>query len=304
MQHVWQKHITSILAIPLVLGVTLGALAMAPASVSAAQRGASSARLASYVKSDTVAVTTTTFLREDPPATSPTVAATFEVNVAAKGTGPAPTGTVSFTWTTTNGNGAKSGPVGSGSATLNGNDNATISGFLPSGGKNGSMVITASYSGDSSNAASTGQVEYFVESDCYQGAWPAVVNGFPNVVAGDPTGYYIGQSNGWFTLLVVNPANSKTTFTGQISTDGLFLDLSGIKNEKHDKVVLRGPGGIHYILNDNGYLDGFTFFAGCGSAISFNKLLIDGVAASTSQVWLGSSDTVATEMPLSFRRTD
>jgi hypothetical protein len=83
---------------------------------------------------------------------------------------------------------------------VNGNSQATMVGTVPSGGPNGAITITAVYSGDPFNATSTAQITYYVLASCSEGQWPAATNGYPGVVAGSPTGYYIGQSNGWFTV--------------------------------------------------------------------------------------------------------
>jgi hypothetical protein len=253
------------------------------------------------VNVDDPAKTVTTFLTENPPAASPTTDVTFVVSVAPKGSGPAPTGTVSFTWTKTNGGGATSGPVGSGSAPVDGNSQATIVGTLPAGGPNGAMTITAVYSGDPFNASSTAQITYYVLASCSEGQWPAATNGYPNVVAGSPTGYYIGQSNGWFTVTAVNPSTTSTNFIGSIKTNGLILDLSSTKNELGDKVTLRGSTKIRFEFHDNGYLDGISFYAGCGFQITFD-LNISGSPAAKNQIFLGNPTTHAKANPLVFTR--
>ena len=292
MHRIMRRYVVPTFIVPLVvLGATLSALAVAPASVSLAS-----------VRPLT-ATTVTTFLREDPPATSTSSPATFEVSVAPKGGGPTPTGTVGFTWTrTSGGGGSHSGPVGSGSATLNGNGDATITGYLPAGSTDGSITINAAYNGDSLNAPSTAQTVYFVEADCYQGQWPAETDGLPTVTAGSPTGYYIGQSNGWWAVYATSPSTTLTKFTGSVKTNGLILDVSSIKNEPTDIVALRGDNKIHYGLHDHGFLEGFEFYAGCGSNITFT-LAIAGSPALKTQIHLGSQGSFhATSNPTEFFR--
>lgn len=281
-----------------VLGVSLSALALAPGS----------AALASSVKPNLL-VANVKFISENPPATSPTAAATFIVNVAPKTSGAAPTGTVSFTWTkTSGGGGTTSGPVGSGTATLSpassgpGSD-ATITGYLPAGSTDGSLTMTAVYSGDSTYGSNTGQAPYWVEADCYTSAWPSDTAGLPDVIAGAPTGFYIGQSQGEFILYATSPVND-THFTGSVVTngDGVLLNVSPIKTEGNDIVALRGDYKIHFGLHDHGYLEGFSFYAGCGQALTFN-LQINGVNAKVHQIHLGTDGTsYATANPESLYR--
>jgi len=224
--------------------------------------------------------------------------------VTAKGSGPAPTGTVSFTWTKTGGDGSHSGPVGSGTANLNGNDDATITGYLPAGTTDGSLTITAVYSGDTSNSSSTGQTPYWVEADCYQSQWPADTDGLPSVVAGAPTGYYIGQSNGWYSVYVTSPSTTLAThFTGNVVTNGLILDVSPLKNELKDKIALRGAGKVIFSMHSEGYLDGFSFYAGCGSSLSFDLKIAKSPALKT-QIHLGAQGTThASSNPVEFTRS-
>jgi hypothetical protein len=292
MRHMLRKYVVPTFIVPfLLMGVTLSALAMAPAASS----------LASLARPDDGAVTTTTFLGENPPAASPTTEVTFTVGVTASGGGPAPTGTVSFTWTKTNGGGATSGPVGTGSATLDGNSQAQITGTLPAGGQNGSITITAVYSGDAFNNTSTAQIIYWVLANCSEGQWPHATNGYPDVVAGSPTGYYIGQSNGWFTVTAVNPSATSVNFIGSIKTNGLLLDVSSTKNELGDKVTLRGSTKIRFTFHDNGYLDGISFYAGCGFQVTFD-LNISGAPAPKNQIFLGNPTTHAKANPLQLIR--
>jgi hypothetical protein len=132
---------------------------------------------------------------------------------------------------------------------------------------------------------------YFVTSTCPATAWPAASAGFPNVTAGGPEGYYVGQSNGWFTLYVTHSTGSKVIFSGSVAaTDGLVLDLSSVKDEGDDSVTLVGSNKLEFSMANGGDLDGFTFYAGCGSAITF-QLSVAGTAAPPSEIFLGATGT-------------
>jgi hypothetical protein len=255
------------------------------------------------------AKTTTAIISESPPSASPQTPVTFVASVTAKGTGPAPTGTVTFSWYRTGSGSPHSGTLGSGTLSLVSGEESqgqytTTPGQLPKGIVDGAIQITATYSGDPFNKVSSAEKIYYVETTCYEGQWPAVSNGYPTVLSqGTPEGYYIGQSNGWYTLYVAaNPAAGTTKFTGSIRTNGLILYLSPTKDKKNDHFTVSGPNLLNYTITDVGHLDGFTFFAGCGSSIEFN-LKINGALAAKKLIFLGNPTSNATTNPIVFKRT-
>jgi hypothetical protein len=258
-----------------------------------------------------IAGTNTAIIQESPPAASPSVPVTFVAQVTQKGHGAAPTGSVTFTWYRTggkNGGGPLTGTMGLAPLTVasNGDYEAsymTKNGDLEAGVVDGSIKITATYSGDTHNASSAGEVIYFVLATCYEGQWPSVSSGIPNVTStGTPEGYYVGQSNGWFTVYVSAGTGGPVTFTGYIKTNGLILDLSATKDKLIDDFSLKGQHVLQYSINDKAHLDGFTFYAGCGSQISFN-LKINGAEAPKNLIFLGQPTSNATTNPVVFRRT-
>ncbi len=241
--------------------------------------------------------TRTSIIETDPPATGPGDKVTFvaEVKPQGGGGGPTPTGTVTFTYYTVgeaNG-GPQTGTLGT--APLSGGQSTltTASGALPAGGPdNGSIIINATYNGDTSNAASNGLIEYFVFPGCTLGPWPSSTNGYPSIVAGGPEGYYIGQSNGWYTLYVTQPTTNIVTFSGSVATNGLLLYLSSTKLEGKDFVTLHGSNNVTFKLFNHGDLDGFTFYAGCGSQLSFTlNIGKPPVPAKRGQIFIGANNT-------------
>jgi hypothetical protein len=176
----------------------------------------------------------------------------------------------------------------------------TKNGDLEAGVVDGSVKITATYTGD--YASSAAAKIYYVQATCDEGQWPAVSNGIPNVTStGTPEGYYIGQSNGWFTVYVSNQPPT-VTFQGFIKTNGLILYLSPTKDKKADHFTVKGPNIVQYSIKDKGHLDGFTFYAGCGSQISFN-LKINNAPAPLNMIFLGNPTSNATANPVVFKRT-
>lgn len=239
-----------------------------------------------------------------PPAGSPSTKVTFSVEVTANNSGgPAPTGTVTFSWMKTNGAPrVQTGTIGTVPLT---NGSATITSTLPLGGQGGQLNITATYSGDAVNNTSYAQTIYYVIDGCHTGSWGPEVHGQTVPVADtSPEGYYIGDSNGFFTVYVVNNPNKKTKFTGSVSTDGPLIDIAALKSEGQDWYTLRDTktsSEIGFKMTDNGYVTGFTFFPACGHSLDF-ELQINGKNAKASQIFLGSSDQNPSDVPMTAER--
>jgi hypothetical protein len=121
------------------------------------------------------------------------------------------------------------------------------------------------------------------------------------VTAKSPEGYYVGQSHGWFTLYVTQPGASTVDFTGTIKSTGLILDLSSTKDEGQDYVKLQGSSTLKFRLVNHGDLDGFTFYAGCGSMITF-RLSVAGLTAPSNEIFLGAASGHPAENPVVLTR--
>jgi Bacterial Ig domain len=240
------------------------------------------------------AKTTTTFTDAGtPPAADTTTDVTFSVQVTAAGGGPTPTGNVTFTWTKTNGGpNTTTGTIGV--SPLDSNGDATISGTFPGGGgQGGYLTVTATYSGDPFNKSSFADTVYYVIKGCYTGAFPADTNGQTVPLAKTSTqGYYIGQSNGFFTLFVVNPTGKETKFVGSVTTNGPLIDFAPLKAEHYDTFEVRigkTYSKLDFNIKDFGFVTGFTFFPACGTYVSFS-LDINGSPAKKSKIFLGVND--------------
>jgi hypothetical protein len=249
--------------------------------------------------------TRTEIVSVNPPAAqNSSTAVTIIASVTGKGAGPAPTGSITFAYYTVGQ--ANGGPTSGvlGSSSLNGGEATytTSAGHLPLGGPvNGSITLTATYRGDHFNKASRASIIYYVTGSCPATSWSSASAGFPYVTARGPEGFYIGQSNGWFTLYVTQPGPQTVDFTGTIESTGLILDLSSTKDEVPDYVELQGSSILNFGLVDHSDLDGFTFFAGCGSTITFN-LSIGGVTAPSSEIFLGAAGGHPAQNPFVLTR--
>jgi hypothetical protein len=244
------------------------------------------------------AATTTTIIQVTPPAASLTTPVTISTQVApSSGSGPIPTGSVTFTYYTTGleRGGPFTGTLGTGA--LNGNGVAKITttpGELPAGGPlNGSITLKVTYNGSGTYAASTGLITYYVVPGCFEGQWGKRSNGYPDIVAQGPTGYYIGQSNGWYTVYVTQNISKAMMFTGEVSTNGILMDINSTKNSgKGGYLKLVGHLGnqrLIWKMNNKSDIDGFSFFAGCGSEVKFTLNINNPAApATTSQMFVGN----------------
>jgi hypothetical protein len=251
----------------------------------------------------------------NPPASTPSMPVTYTATVSDPTDTAVPTGTVDFKWKTTGPGGQvtydlgttvlqPSGPASSvATVTITpGAPPVTVNGGNPLPG--GVITITGIYSGDVNFAANTSATNDLIRGTCDTGPWPSQVNGYPQSMAGFAEGYYIGEVGGWWSIYTSHPEDGTTVkFTGTVTTDsaGEFLDVTPTKNETGDKVNLNGQSTITFKFLNHESLDGFTFFAGCASKVTFT-LDATGVAVPKTDVYLGNPTTHPTGA-VKFKRT-
>lgn len=246
--------------------------------------------------------TKTAIISENPPASDPGTSVTFTAEVTPGGAGPALTGSVSFSYLCSgSGCSSRSGTLGSSPIGSNDQASVTTSGQLPVGVD----TITATYSGDSNYSGSSGSVIYTVDATCNENPWPSETNGYPAVEASGPTGFYIGQSNGWWTVYTetdTNRGKGGTKFTGTVTTKSArFLDVSALKNESTDSVKLIGNNKIVFKFATHLSLDSFTFYVGCGNDVTFH-LSISKIKAPPSEIFVGNPTTNPASNPVTYNR--
>lgn len=247
--------------------------------------------------------TTNIGLAANPPASSPGDAVTYTATVSDPAEATTPTGSVTFTYQVT-GTGAGHTVYVLGTSALQGLQTGTAVASItltpdappPSvnGGAplpNGAVIISAAYGGDATFAAATGDTTDFIQAGCKTGAWPQQTEGYPAVFSYYPEGYYIGQVNGWWSIYATHPADGKVVvFSGTVKTNGDLIDLSAVKEEPTDVVTLKGGNKVIFTFKNHSLVDGLTFYAGCGSKLSF-KTMIDGAKAPTAAANLGNPTT-------------
>jgi hypothetical protein len=251
----------------------------------------------------------------NPPASTPSMPVTYTATVSDPTDTVAPTGTVDFTYKTTGPGGGIIYDLGTvllqPAGTASSVATVTITPDAPpvtvNGGNplpNGVITVIGSYSGDVNFAANSSAGNDLIRGDCDTGPWPAPVNGYPHAPVGGPEGYYIGEVGGWWSIYNAHPEDGTTVkFSGTVTTNGNgeFLDVTPTKNETGDKVTLNGQSAITFKFLNHESLDGFTFFAGCASKVTFS-LDITGTAAPKTDVYLGNPTTHPIG-PVKFKRT-
>jgi hypothetical protein len=141
---------------------------------------------------------------------------------------------------------------------------------------------------------------------CPSGSWPTQVTGVPNVNPGMNQGFYIGvNANGLFSLVSTHPKSTPRVyyhFSGTVTTDGSFDDVSAIQLEKGDTYsVSADTHTLTFDFNNGGDLDGLSFLPMCGSTITFG-LAIKGASAPTSRINVGMPSTNPSSDPFTFTR--
>ncbi|HXW33556.1 MAG TPA: cadherin-like domain-containing protein [Acidimicrobiales bacterium] len=254
--------------------------------------------------------TKTAIISENPPASDPSTPVTFIAQVTPGGAGPPLSGSVTFTYT------CPGSACSSSSGTLGtvpidpSTDQATLTstGQLPVGAD----YVTATYGSDPNYSGSSGSVVYTVDASCNNAAWPASTNGYPATEASGPTGFYIGQSNGWWTVYTEQDANRGpgTFFSGKITTTtARFLDVAALKNETNDYVKEIGNNEIEFRFQTELSLDAVTFFVGCGNDVKFTLWTAPAtskhpvnVKAPVSEINIGNPTTNPASNPFTYNR--
>jgi hypothetical protein len=143
---------------------------------------------------------------------------------------------------------------------------------------------------------------------CPNGSWPAQVTGVPNMNPGMPQGFYIGvDANGVFSLESTHNQSNPSVyyhFSGTVTTDGSFDDVSALKLEKGDTYsVSTDKHTLTFDFDNGGGVDGLSFLPTCGSTITFDLGIKDAPAA-TSRIHVGVPGTNPSSNPFTFTRNN
>src|SRR5438552_5208651 len=117
-------------------------------------------------------------------------------------------------------------------------------------------------------------------------AWPAYVNGAPDIDANSMTGYYIWHNADGWHLRTHGPENEHD-FTARLRTDGTFTDVDPVALENGDVVMEDGDKVLTIHFHTFGATDGVNFKIDGGEHLNFN-LKVDGKRIDTDDIFLGA----------------
>ncbi|MBV8085388.1 MAG: hypothetical protein JO247_11295 [Chloroflexi bacterium] len=106
--------------------------------------------------------------------------------------------------------------------------------------------------------------------------------------AGDAAGVRVCRVGDGFRLETTDPANSGAhEYTGTLTTDGKFTDVSLVRPENDDSASIDGNGNIVYDFKTYSGIDGIQFHVDEeAKEISFN-VYVDGQLIPVNHIWIG-----------------
>ena len=176
--------------------------------------------------------------------------------------------------------------------------------YTPDAGFSGHDSFTFTLTDTDGNVSAPATVTIPVLANCNVATW-AVTGTFP-VAPQDAKGFYIGQDGGTFTVFSAHPGSKDIKFTGTVTiapnVNGIrFSNVIPIKDNDTppnvDTVSTVGERTLQFLFHTEKSLDGMSFHPSCNSSITF-KLQINGVTATTQQIFLGSAKSHPADQPL------
>ena len=146
----------------------------------------------------------------------------------------------------------------------------------------------------------------FTAPSCFVGPWPAKVTGnpvFTHQFLHTPEGFYFGVVHNKWTLHVSHPSAKVMVFSGTITTNGTFTDVTRVMNEYNDVVTVVHHDQINFSFHNYGGLDGLQFTSTCGSELVIRNFKINGATAPLATIFLGKPTTHAVSDPETFSRS-
>ena len=150
-------------------------------------------------------------------------------------------------------------------------------------------------------AVLTGTAPAHAAESC--GTLPAQVQGNPNVQPGSRgVAYLWHDSHGW-SLRVTHPGTARAVVTGTLTVTRDISHLQTVRLERGDAVAVSRDGHtLSFRMANVGHLDGVNFTADCSPKMRVN-VKVNGVGASTSQVFLGAHRAHPTSVPFTIERS-
>jgi len=160
------------------------------------------------------------------------------------------------------------------------------------------LIVTSGAAAAKTSTANT--------SSCHQvtdDRWPQWVQGRPDGI--DPhttaTTYMWHDGNGWH-IRVTHRGDNRKTFSGQLSTQGDFVNASAVRLEKGDQFqVSTDKHSLTFLFKNFGGIDGVNFHTHCAPAIQF-AFQSDGNTTRPSHIVIGKHNRHPRNNPFTITR--
>ncbi len=133
--------------------------------------------------------------------------------------------------------------------------------------------------------------------------WPAWVQERPAGINPKTTAaiYMWHDSNGW-NIRVTHHTTNLRTFSGELTSSGLFTDVRPVKLEKSDTfAVSKDKHDITFLFKNYGYIDGLNFYTHCAPSIDF-AFQSDGKTSPANKIIIGKDKTNPSSDPFMILR--
>jgi len=132
--------------------------------------------------------------------------------------------------------------------------------------------------------------------------WPQWVQGKPDGIDPHTTAAtYMWHSDGWH-IRVTHRGDNRRTFSGQLSTQGEFVNASAVRLEKGDQFqVSADKHSLTFLFKNFGGIDGVNFHTHCAPAIQF-AFQSDGTTTRPSHIVIGRNNRHPRNNPFTVTR--
>jgi hypothetical protein len=119
-------------------------------------------------------------------------------------------------------------------------------------------------------------------------AWPKWVDGIPDGIDPHTTAAtYMWHNSDGFHIRVTHRTDNRKTFSGQLTSAGIFVKTSAVRLEKGDVFqVSPDRHSITFLFKNYGGIDGVNFHTRCAPSVKF-AFQSDGKATRTSRIVIG-----------------
>ena len=134
-------------------------------------------------------------------------------------------------------------------------------------------------------------------------AWPKWTRGVPSGI--DPrttAATYMWQNKGEFHIRVTHRTDNRKTFSGQLTTAGIFVRASAVRLEQGDVFeVSPDKHSITFLFKNYGGIDGVDFRPRCAPSVRF-AFQTNGQATKTSRIVIGRNNHHPRNNPFTIHR--